>query len=470
MDGSQPRYYLPIYATLALLAALLLVDVVERLPRPRLRSTLAIAVVGCLVFAGSAQAAGSVQGTIWIAQHREWQNGYEQHARDLPPNAVLVGNYLSKIVYSRPVLVPDDARGFLPDAVTWVQLRGHPVYVDKWWAVRDENEFYGGDLLASGHHYFRATPVGNYTQVMLTNATVRNVYDFNESEWNLSAAAITIQPTTDRAHFRPIQDTELALPIEDWTVDNGTLSFTYFDGRANATYAIGTADRGNRAPTYLLHWSGNGSGTWRRISIPIHRALFVDGGMFFEGKPELSELSVVWNGPPPPLDFNFVPGTYVAPPWLAVVAAAEPIGYLIAALLVAGALAYVWHDRLRGRFPFLPLGLLAGLGASSWSFLVGGGPIPSLPIAVVGGASIGWLLRRTEPGLAPAWGFVDAGVGAVLGAGVGLTLHFWSADLRNAVFVAIAVAIGARILVGDPIARYFSRRGANPSRSTAAPD
>ncbi|MHB8587126.1 MAG: hypothetical protein ACYDDF_14960 [Thermoplasmatota archaeon] len=472
MDGSEARYLLPLYATFALLGILLLRDLLVAVPWPRVRRIAAIVLVIVIVLPSTAQAYSATQGTLWVTQHKEWQSTFDQNAGRLPTNAVLIGNYLSKIVYVRPVLTPAYAGGSdnLGDVVRYIELKNHTVFVDKWWAVLDEGQFVGSELLADGHLYFRPTGIGNYTQVLMTNATVMNVYSFQEGEWNISPSAPVITGVQNRSFFQPVEGNGRALPVGDWTLHNGTVTFTFYDSSPGARYAIGYGGPDSSSIKYLACWTGNGSRQWWQLKVSIPRGFFVHGNLFFEGRPTLSSLSIQWDGKAPVVSNDFVPGSTEMTPLVATLVGLWPAGDAAALVIVSFLAAFSVHTRLKGKYAraVLPAGGIIVGGV--WISSALAGTATWLEIAICVAMFGGWLaaIPRNHPAVLA--GFRNFWGGMLFGLGGLVVLIDLSHGLRDSLFLIFCGVLAARVLIIDPTLRHRATFRASAQMATHVPE
>lgn len=295
IDGSPARYFLPLYAAFALAAALFLQGALDRLPHPRMRQTVAVVLVALIVIPGLAQAYDGDRGVAWAVEQRRWEYGYELASRDLPPRAVVAGNFLSKVIQSRPVLVPDHTSDF-PGAVDRVLSLGRPVYVDPFWLRPGVDEIgdYGQALMRSGHHYLVFSGVKQFYEIRGTNATVRGVFDLASGAWNATAENAALRAEADPAYFRIVDRPDGAIPLEGMTVATATITVTYLDDAPRVLRA-GYRNFDSNSTVELAAWAGSGSGAWVTHTFVLQPGLVVTGAMYLTGTPTVRELAVTWS-------------------------------------------------------------------------------------------------------------------------------------------------------------------------------
>ncbi|MHB8603795.1 MAG: glycosyltransferase family protein [Thermoplasmatota archaeon] len=296
IDGSQPRYFLPIYAA-ALLAALLAVrGFLERLPSPRFATVAAIGIAMLLVVPGIGEAWEGEHGVAWALDQKRWQHGYDVAAAELPSNALVAGNFLSKIVYARPVLVPDYTGDF-PGTVDRILWLGRPVYVDPYWLRPgvDERGDYGQQLMRSGHHYLVHAGVKDFYEVHRTNATVREIFDLAPGAWAPAENGTALRATEDPAFFRVVDRADGAIPLNGTTAADATITVTYRDENVSQVVHAGYHNFDSNSTVELAAWAGNGTSAWVTHSFVLPRGLVVTGAMYVTGMPTVRALEVTWS-------------------------------------------------------------------------------------------------------------------------------------------------------------------------------
>ena len=295
LDASQPRYFMPIYVSLAILAALALRDALDRV-RPRLaRGGLAVALAALVVVPAVAHAHEGEQGIGWLRERKEWHEGFDEAVSRLPADAVVAGNYLSKVADSRPVLVPSRTNNF-PRLVANVTYAGHPVYVSALWIgpAGDEGWRYGRQLVASNRHYLMKADAGDFFEVRPTNATVGNVYDLHRGDWEDLPDRSALNATAERARFRIVERPNASLPLEGPMRVPGRLLVTWWDDVPGRVVRVGYGDVEANATVDLAASPGTGRGRWVTTEVPLPRGTPIEGELYVTGKPTVRRLQVVW--------------------------------------------------------------------------------------------------------------------------------------------------------------------------------
>ena len=295
VDGSQPRYLMPIYASLALLGALALRDLLGRLRAAPLRAAGAVALAVLLVVPGAAHAYHGEKGIAWANDFKAWHHSYHATADLLPEEAIVSGNYLSKIVHSRPVLVPDHLPNY-PNAVTNLTRLGHPVFVAyPWlgWGV-DERGQYGSHLLRTGHHYLRHSGVGDFYEIRVTDARVRQVFDVEPGHWEDAENGTALQARADPAYYRIVERVNGSLPMNGPSPSEARVIVAWMDDEPGRVVRAGYHNFDSNSTVELGAWLGTGNGRLVTHEFVLPKGRVVTGSMYLTGEPLVKRLEVVW--------------------------------------------------------------------------------------------------------------------------------------------------------------------------------
>lgn len=294
VDASHARYFMPIYVALALLAALALQDALGRVRRASLRGLLAVSLAVLVVVPAIVHAHEGEQGIHWIRERKAWHAGFEESARQLPEDAVLLGNYLSKIVESRPVIAASRVTDY-GKLVSNVTYAGHRVYVSPLWTgpAGDEGRHYGRQLLRSGHHYYVEHEETGFYEIRVTNATVRQVHSLRADEWEPAPDRRSINATAEHARFHIVERPNGTMPQEGPLRARARITFTWYDDQPGRIVRIGHGDVDANATVDLGAWRGTGRGNWitSQVVVPAGKPL---GELYVAGKPTLRRLEVTW--------------------------------------------------------------------------------------------------------------------------------------------------------------------------------
>lgn len=294
VDASHARYFMPIYVALALLAALALQDALGRMRFASLRGAVAVALAALVVAPGIAHAHEGEQGVHWIRERKAWHAGFEDGAAQLPEDAVLLGNYLSKIVQSRHVVAASRVTDY-GKLVSNLTYAGHPVYVHELWTgpAGDEGKHYGRQLLRSGHHYYVESNVTGFYEIRVTNATIRQVHSLRAGEWEPAPDRKSIDATADPARFSIVERPNGTMPQEGPLRARARVTFTWYDDEAGRIVRIGHGNVEDNATVDLGAWRGTGRGNWitSQVVIPAGKPL---GELYIAGEPTIRRLEVTW--------------------------------------------------------------------------------------------------------------------------------------------------------------------------------
>lgn len=295
LESSVVRYFLPLYATAALLASLPLARAVEVLTGGSSRRAFVAtgALVGCIAIAGIVQAIEAEHGVKWANERRQWFNDIERAAEAFGENAVFVGVQPSKVIFSRPVLSPANL-GY--DGASLAQItrnlteRGYEVYgLDPWFHSDAGPYDVARAALGDGHFYWVATGVtiecacgesAHFWKLEATNATLVNVERLDSRAWTETSVGL-VSAKAPRAFFWPVRDLHTALgggaapPLR--------VGIEVLDEVSGRPFAAGYVN----VPTEIrenIHvgtqWTGTGSGDWVGISFDIPAGAVVNGPFF----------------------------------------------------------------------------------------------------------------------------------------------------------------------------------------------
>ncbi|MEA3202910.1 MAG: hypothetical protein QOI63_576 [Thermoplasmata archaeon] len=146
ISSSYVRYFLPVLAFLAVVAAVALSR--QALRRPLLGAALVVLAVLPVTAAGLGVLMDPVAGLPHVEERALGYRNLDESARTLPPEAVVVGDLPGRIIAARPVLSPQ----FLPKETRanetlrlsrLLEGQGHPVYLARGWSLAD----------TSGNHF-----------------------------------------------------------------------------------------------------------------------------------------------------------------------------------------------------------------------------------------------------------------------------------------------------------------------------
>lgn len=299
LESSIVRYFLPLYAVTAVLAALALSAALRATPKrfPRAAPVAAVALAGLLVATNVVQAIEADHGVRWANERRAWFTDISREAEALGERAVFIGVQPSKIVFERPVLSPQNV-GFNDGVIAKIAVnltaRGYAVYALDPWFYADGGlpgkppHSVAHSVLVSSHAYWTDTNVtvpcacgesAHFWRMRTTNATLAGVERlavgaFEESSSGLRSSDARALFWSDRAILDQMaggRAPKTIVRVEYLDDANGTL---HKAGYVNVPVSV-------RANEHVLGtWRTTGSGEWRIVTFEIPARAIVNGPLF----------------------------------------------------------------------------------------------------------------------------------------------------------------------------------------------
>lgn len=254
LESSAVRYFLEMYAFLALLAGVALgaipwsrldkVSVPHLPPLPHLVPTF-LAVL--LVSSSLVQAVEAEHGIEWANARRAWYDEIEAASKTLGDAPVLVGITPSKFVFETPVLGPHrpyDVRRSV-DIATDLIAKNHSVYGVEPWFWNDQGFNVAGSMLTGGHTYWTNTSVMVpcvpcdefvlFYELHRTNASLQNVEQMGRGHFE--DAPEGLRSVENRSFFWPERSVHISLGLGD--TDNGVAVTLEVLNDHNGTHTAG---------------------------------------------------------------------------------------------------------------------------------------------------------------------------------------------------------------------------------------
>ena len=317
LESSVARYFLAAYAATALLAGVALGTWAQRLQESRegaraparrrgATAAAAVAVGAMLVGASVAGAMQADHGVAWANERRAWFDDIDAAAAALGEDAVFVGKTPGKVIFSRPLMNPENVRwnwSYVSFVAQDLLAKGYRVHALEPWYWSDHGYSMERMLISGGHAYWTDTGVvvpcgcgefARFYELHATNATLDGVARLERGAFRETPGGLLT--TGDASVFYPHRLLHLEMGLAK---TRGVLVDVRYHDADNGTHEAGfwnlpLDEPKNRHP--LVTWQGTGTGANKTVTFRIPPEQVANGGLYVAGDPLLVRALVVREG------------------------------------------------------------------------------------------------------------------------------------------------------------------------------